>query len=191
MNFALLRTVAAGAAVASGLVSLSALAQVTPGDPGAVASPRPAPAPAAAPVTPATPPSTTSSASAPARLTPIGLWQTIDDKTGKPRSLVRISDSGQGVLIGRIEKVLNATVAVPVCEKCDGDQKNRPIEGLQILSGLKPYDGYWADGRILNPEDGKTYNVKATPVDGGRKLEMRGYIGLPVFGRTQTWIREP
>lgn len=124
---------------------------------------------------------------------PVGLWRTIDDLTGKPRSLVRILDSGDGVLVGRIEKILDPQVdhPDPVCERCDDDRKNQPIIGLEIIRGLKPHGGHWADGRILNPEDGKIYHLKATPVDAGNKLEMRGYIGLPMFGRTQTWIREP
>lgn len=124
---------------------------------------------------------------------PIGLWQTIDDQTGKPRSLVRILDGGDGILVGRIEKILDPRIdhPDPVCERCDDDRKDQPIIGLEIIRGLKPHGGHWAGGRILNPEDGRIYHLKATPVDAGTKLEMRGYIGLPMFGRTQIWIREP
>ena len=122
---------------------------------------------------------------------PVGLWRTVDDRTGRERSLVRIIDSGDGVLVGRVEKVLEAVPPNAICEKCDDDRRNQPVIGLEIIRGLKPRGGVWADGRILNPEDGKIYHLKATPLDGGQKLEMRGYIGLPLFGRTQVWIREP
>ena len=128
-----------------------------------------------------------------AAASPVGLWRTIDDLSGQPRSLVRIVDRGDGTLVGRIEKILDPAVDQPdpVCERCEDDRRNQPIIGLEIIRGLKPQGGHWADGRILNPEDGKIYHLKATPVDAGTKLEMRGYIGLPMFGRTQTWIREP
>ena len=125
--------------------------------------------------------------------TPVGLWRTIDDQTGKARSLVRIVDTGNGVLVGRVEKILDPVYDVPdaVCKRCDDDRRNQPIIGLEIIRGLKPHGRSWADGRILNPEDGKIYHLKATPAEAGTKLEMRGYIGLPIFGRSQTWIREP
>ncbi len=122
---------------------------------------------------------------------PIGLWRTIDDKTGKARSLVRISDPGDGVLVGRIERFLEHVPAGAVCEKCEDDRYKQPVLGLEIIRGLKFLDGRWADGRILNPEDGRIYHLNATPIDGGEKLKMRGYIGMPLFGRTQVWIREP
>jgi uncharacterized protein (DUF2147 family) len=122
-------------------------------------------------------------------MTPVGLWRTIDDLTGKPRSLVRIRERG-GVLVGRIEEIFEPSRPNPTCELCPGDRKDQPIEGLQIIHELKRFADRWADGRILNPEDGRIYKLRATPVDGGRKLEMHGYIGSPLLGRTQTWIRE-
>ncbi len=122
-------------------------------------------------------------------MTPVGLWRTIDDLTGKARSLVRIRERG-GVLVGRIEQIFEPSRPNPTCDLCPGDSKDQPIEGLQIIRELKRFADRWADGKILNPEDGKVYNLRATPVDGGRKLEMHGYIGLPLLGRTQTWIRE-
>ncbi|MET0509270.1 MAG: DUF2147 domain-containing protein [Burkholderiaceae bacterium] len=122
-------------------------------------------------------------------MTPVGLWRTIDDLTGKARSLVRIRERG-GVLVGRIEQIFEPSRPNPTCDLCPGDSKGQPIEGLQIIRELKRFADRWADGQILNPEDGKVYNLRATPVDGGRKLEMHGYIGLPLLGRTQTWIRE-
>jgi uncharacterized protein (DUF2147 family) len=127
-----------------------------------------------------------------AQSTPVGLWKTIDDRSRKERSLVRISDHG-GVLSGRIEKRLDPDAkAEDVCDKCSDDRKGKPIGGLEIIRGVKKSDGddnRWDGGRILDPEDGADYKVRLTPSDGGRKLEVRGYIGAPFLGRTQTWIR--
>ena len=127
-----------------------------------------------------------------AQSTPVGLWKTIDDKTKKERSLVRIADNG-GVLSGRIEKRLDPDAkADDVCDKCSDDRKGKPLQGLEIIRGVKKSDSddkRWDGGRILDPEDGADYKVRLTPADGGRKLEVRGYIGAPLLGRTQTWIR--
>jgi uncharacterized protein (DUF2147 family) len=123
---------------------------------------------------------------------PAGLWKTIDDTSKKERSLVRISENG-GVFSGRIEKRLDPN-AKPneVCEPCTDDRKGKPVDGMEIIRGVKKSadDGaLWDGGSILDPENGKTYKVRLTPVDGGKKLEVRGYIGMPMLGRTQTWIR--
>jgi uncharacterized protein (DUF2147 family) len=122
-------------------------------------------------------------------MTAVGLWRTIDDMSGRPRSLVRISERGK-VLVGEIVEVFEASAKEAVCSLCPDDRKDQPIVGLQIIRDLKRFDDRWADGFILNPEDGKIYTLRALPVDEGRKLEVRGYIGMPVLGRTQTWIRE-
>lgn len=127
-----------------------------------------------------------------AQATPVGTWKTIDDATKKEKSIVRITESG-GVLTGRIEKLLDpATSADAVCDKCSDDRKDKPIVGLTIITGVKKSDNaadIWDGGHILDPNDGKTYKVRLSPVDGGRKLEVRGYIGMPMLGRTQTWLR--
>lgn len=126
-----------------------------------------------------------------AQATPVGLWKTIDDKTKAERSQVRISDNN-GVLSGRIEKLL-APDAKPdaKCDKCDDDRKDKPIVGLEIVRGVKKNDSgdAWDGGTILDPNEGKVYKVKLTPADGGKKLDVRGYIGMPMLGRTQTWVR--
>ncbi|MEN9544568.1 MAG: hypothetical protein RLZZ598_1401 [Pseudomonadota bacterium] len=127
-----------------------------------------------------------------AQASPAGLWKTIDDTTKKERSLVRIADNG-GVFSGRIEKRLDPN-AKPneVCEPCTDDRKGKPVDGLEIIRGVKKNAddaALWDGGSILDPENGKTYKVRLIPVDGGKKLEVRGYIGMPVLGRTQTWIR--
>jgi uncharacterized protein (DUF2147 family) len=126
-----------------------------------------------------------------AQATPVGLWKTIDDKTGAERALVRISESG-GVFTGRIEKVLAAD-AVPdaKCDKCEDDRKDKPMVGLEIVRGVKKSDSdnMWDGGTILDAREGKVYKVRMQPADGGKKLEVRGYVGMPMLGRTQTWIR--
>ncbi len=126
-----------------------------------------------------------------AQATPVGLWKTIDDKTKTERALVRISETG-GVFTGRIEKVVAAD-AVPgaKCEKCDGDRKDQPMLGLEILRAVKKSDteNLWDGGTILDAAEGKVYKVRLQPADGGKKLEVRGYVGMPMLGRTQTWIR--
>lgn len=123
---------------------------------------------------------------------PVGLWKSLDEQSGKPKALIRIADSG-GELRGKIEKLYQADGSEyqPLCEHCDGALKNQPIVGMTILSGMKPDDGGYAGGQILDPGNGKTYRSKMTLTEGGKKLQVRGYIGTPLLGRTQTWVREP
>ena len=124
-----------------------------------------------------------------AQMTPVGVWKSLDDKTGAPKSEVRITDNG-GVLTGKVERILREG-ADPnaVCDKCTDDRKGQSIVGLEIIRGAKQAEGkeVWEEGKILDPENGKTYTLRLTPVDGGKKLEVRGSIGP--FGRTQTWVR--
>jgi uncharacterized protein (DUF2147 family) len=122
-------------------------------------------------------------------MTPVGRWHTVDDKTGELKSEVHIVDNG-GVLSGSIAKLLAKDAKQDaVCEECTDDRKGKPILGLQILRGVSknPEKEVWEGGRILDPQNGKTYAARLTPIDGGAKLEMRGSIGP--FGRTQTWVR--
>lgn len=122
---------------------------------------------------------------------PAGLWKTIDDASGKPRSLVRITEAN-GVVSGKIEKLFRepSEDQNPVCDKCDGELKGKPVLGMTILNGLQKDGDSYAGGTVLDPHNGKTYKAKLTLKDDGKKLDMRGYIGAPIFGRTQTWIRE-
>ena len=124
--------------------------------------------------------------------TPAGLWKTIDDASKKEKSLVRITDNG-GVFSGKIEKLLDPdTKPDAVCEKCTDDRKDKPVLGMTIITGVKQAANaadLWDGGHILDPNDGKTYKVRLSPVEGGKKLEVRGYIGMPMLGRTQTWLR--
>ena len=124
-----------------------------------------------------------------AQMTPVGLWKNVDEKTGAPKSEVRITDNG-GVLSGKVERILREGAdPAAVCDKCTDDRKDQSIVGLEIIRGAKKVDGkdVWEDGKILDPENGKNYTLRLTPIDGGSKLEVRGSIGP--FGRTQTWVR--
>lgn len=126
-----------------------------------------------------------------AQTTPVGLWKSIDDKTKTERSQVRISESG-GVLTGRIEKLLAPDAnANAKCDKCDDDRKDKPIVGLEIIRGVKKAeaDNTWDGGTILDPAEGKVYKLRLQTAEGGKKLEVRGYVGVPMLGRTQTWVR--
>ena len=121
---------------------------------------------------------------------PAGRWKTIDDNTGKVKSIVEISQAGNGTLSGKVLQVLQSDKGPhPVCDKCDGANKNKPIEGMTILWNLSP-DGAnkWNDGTILDPAKGKTYSSKIELVDGGNKLEVSGCIAF--ICRSQTWLRE-
>jgi uncharacterized protein (DUF2147 family) len=122
---------------------------------------------------------------------PVGLWKNIDDETGKPKALIRISES-RGELNGKVERLFRAPgdESTPVCDKCDGARRDQPILGMTILSGMKPDGADFSGGQILDPSSGKTYQSKMSLADGGKRLHVRGYIGMPAFGRSQTWIRE-
>lgn len=128
-------------------------------------------------------------ASAMAQMSPAGLWRNVDDKTGEVMAEIRITDNG-GVLNGRIEKSLKKDgKADAICEECTGDRKDKPIAGLEIIRGGKKVEGrdVWEGGKILDPENGKEYRARFTPIDGGKRLDVRGYLGP--FWRTQTWNR--
>ncbi|MFO3705262.1 DUF2147 domain-containing protein [Xanthomonas codiaei] len=123
---------------------------------------------------------------------PVGRWKTIDDETGKPKSVVQIEQAANGTLSGKVVEILQSAKGPnPICDKCDGERKNKPIKGMTILWGLKP-DGtaVWSGGSVLDPAKGKTYKAKITLTEGGKKLQMRGYVGIEALGRTQTWVRE-
>jgi len=126
-----------------------------------------------------------------AQATPVGLWKTIDDESKQEKSLVRISESG-GVLSAKIEKLLDPTKQDSKCDKCSDERKNQPVVGMAIVRNVKQNaddKAMWDGGEILDPNNGKTYKVRMKPVDGGKALEVRGYIGAPLLGRTQTWQR--
>ena len=124
-----------------------------------------------------------------AQATPVGLWNTISDRDGKPTAVVEIRLLNNE-LSGVVRELL--VVADPedsVCGKCSGDRKGQRIVGMEILRHMRPDGDHWSDGEILDPENGKTYRATAKLIDGGQKLVVRGYIGLPIFGRSQVWVR--
>ncbi|WP_374591617.1 DUF2147 domain-containing protein [Aquabacterium sp.] len=124
--------------------------------------------------------------------TPVGLWKTVDDHTGRDKSQIRIVED-HGVLFGRVEKLLDPEVKSGiVCDLCTDDRKDKPVLGMTVIRNVKHSDkdpAVWEGGDILDPKNGNVYRVRMTPVESGKKLEVRGFIGAPVFGRTQTWIR--
>ncbi|MFM8736362.1 MAG: DUF2147 domain-containing protein [Betaproteobacteria bacterium] len=125
-----------------------------------------------------------------AQQTPVGLWKSIDDETKTEKSLVRITEAG-GTLTGKIEKLMDPTKQDAKCDKCSDARKDQPVLGMTIITGVRAGSDQtlWEGGEILDPNNGKAYKVRIKPIDGGKKLEVRGYIGAPLLGRTQTWIR--
>jgi uncharacterized protein (DUF2147 family) len=124
-----------------------------------------------------------------AQMSPVGTWHTIDDETKEVKSEVQIVENA-GMLSGKVTKLLRKGAKQDViCDKCTDDRKDKPILGLEIIRGAKKADGkdVWEDGKILDPEKGATYSLRLTPIEGGKKLEVRGSVfGI---GRTQTWVR--
>lgn len=126
-----------------------------------------------------------------AQSTPVGLWKTIDDDGKTEKSLVRITDSG-GVYTAKVEKITDPSKQDSKCDQCTDERKDKPVIGMTIMRNVKAADGdpnLWDGGEILDPNNGKTYKVRLKLVDGGKKLDVRGYIGAPILGRTQTWLR--
>ena len=123
-----------------------------------------------------------------AQMTPEGLWRSIDDKTGEAKAEIRIAATASGALNGRIEKALVQS-GQPNCTACTDDRKDKPKLGMEIIRGAKKSDtdAVWEGGKILDPENGKEYTLRMMPLDGGKQLQIRGYIGP--FYRTQIWKR--
>ena len=123
---------------------------------------------------------------------PVGTWRTIDDKTKKERSIVRITEQN-GELKGVVEKLFDQPGDDPahLCKECEDERKDKPIVGMTILWGLKKEGDAWTGGEILDPKNGKIYRCKMTLSADGKSLNVRGFIGISLIGRTQTWLREP
>lgn len=122
---------------------------------------------------------------------PVGLWKNIDDVSGKPKALIRITDN-KGELEGRIEKLFRPADQDqnPKCNLCEGANKDQPVIGLLFMSGLKKSGDEYTGGQIIDPDNGKVYKSKLTLVEGGKKVNVRGYIGVPMLGRSQVWVRQ-
>ncbi len=117
-----------------------------------------------------------------------GQWKSIDDETGKPKSIIEITEK-DGVYSGQIIQLINPSEPNPVCKKCKGERANQAIEGMVIVENVSKKKNSWSGGTILDPKKGKTYKVKFTLIENGSKLKVRGYIGIPTLGRTQVWER--
>ena len=121
---------------------------------------------------------------------PTGRWKTIDDETGKVKSIVEVSKAANGSLTGKVVEIVNSDRGPnPLCDKCSGANKGKPVKGMTILWNLKP-DGanQWAGGTILDPAKGKSYKAKAELQSGGNKLDVSGCVAF--ICRAQTWVRE-
>ena len=124
-----------------------------------------------------------------AQATPVGAWNTISDKDGKPTAVVEIRQGPDG-FVGVITGLLvPAEPEDSVCGKCSGERKGQRVVGMEILRHMRADGDEWTGGEILDPETGKTYKAKMKLVDDGMKLVVRGYIGFSMFGRSQTWVR--
>ncbi len=125
-----------------------------------------------------------------------GLWGQVDEKSGKIQSLVRIVEIAPDRYEGFVEKiyVTPGEDPNPRCEDCKGVRKNQPVLGMRIITDLSRAtggDNVFEGGEILDPDSGETYRLKITVLDAGKKLDVRGYIGIALFGRSQIWLREP
>ncbi|MBP6115276.1 MAG: DUF2147 domain-containing protein [Neisseriaceae bacterium] len=117
----------------------------------------------------------------------VGKWQTIDDETKKPKGVVEIVASG-GAFQGRVTQLYEGSLNQ--CTGCTGAQKDGPIIGMTVVSGLKETkDGQYEGGKVFDPKSGKTYSAKAKLINNGQSLELRGFVGVSLLGRTQTWKR--
>jgi len=135
------------------------------------------------------PPAAAADAAAAGADSPIGLWKTVDDKTGEPRAIVRIYEQ-DGRLFGKIEGSFKPDIEHRVCGVCSDERKNQPMLGLVIIRNMKHTDDEYSGGDILDPDTGSIYHCKMH-VEGGTRLVVRGYIGFSLLGRNQTWQRVP
>lgn len=123
--------------------------------------------------------------------TPVGTWQTIDDHTGQPKALVQITQDADGALSGKVIKGLGPNDQPDRrCTACTDARKDQLILGMTIINGMKKDGDGWDNGQILDPENGKLYKCKMHLDENGQKLVVRGYIGISLLGRSQTWNRQ-
>lgn len=122
---------------------------------------------------------------------PVGYWKTIDDVTGKPKSIIKVWETPEHSLVGQVVKLFPSPGKTQhvLCQACSGDNHNQPIVGMVIMKGLTSHEHQWGSGEILDPQNGKTYNCSAKLAENGKRLNVRGYIGMPILGRSQTWER--
>ena len=119
---------------------------------------------------------------------PLGRWKTIDDESGKAKSILVITEEN-GLLSATIEEILvkKADGSPRLCLKCKGDLEGAPMEGLRIVWDMQADGDEWSGGRILDPENGKVYKAEMKLNEDGSQLEVRGSVAF--FGRSQFWHR--
>ena len=124
-----------------------------------------------------------------AQMTPAGLWRSIDENTGEAKAEISIKDNGKGGLNGVVERSLLKTSSEPNCSLCTDDRKDKPKLGMEIIRGAvkAASEDIWEGGTIMDPDSGKVYKLRLAPLEGGKKLQVRGYIGP--FYRNQVWQR--
>ena len=122
-----------------------------------------------------------------AQNTVIGKWKTIDDKTGKPKSIIEIYEK-DGKIYGKIIDILNPANKKNLCTECSGAEKNKPVMGMVLINGLTKDNDEYNGGTIIDPTNGKVYKCYIA-LEAQDKLKVRGYIGLSIIGRTQYWYR--
>jgi uncharacterized protein (DUF2147 family) len=119
----------------------------------------------------------------------VGRWKTIDDETGKAKSIVEITQNSNGTFSGRITEILSSDKGPnPICDKCKDDRKNKPVKGMEIIRGMKKEDAGYAGGTILRPADGKVFKSKMQLLEGGKKLGVSGCVAF--YCKEQVWIRQ-
>jgi uncharacterized protein (DUF2147 family) len=134
----------------------------------------------------------TSTLAARSEVSPAGLWHTVDDVTGKPRAEIRIEVSGDRLTGFVVRSLVPGEVGDKLCDRCPGARHNQPLIGMAILSGLARERNnalVWSGGEVLDPDSGKTYKARVELAKDGQSLKLRGYIGMPLMGRTQVWRR--
>ena len=125
---------------------------------------------------------------------PVGYWKTVDDVTGKAKSIIQITESSNHTLSGKILKIIPrlGQQQQEFCTACQGERHNARILGMQVLEGLSKLQQparAWSGGVIVDPKNGKSYQCAIALSKNGQLLNVRGYMGMPLFGRTQTWVR--
>lgn len=127
-----------------------------------------------------------------AQESPVGRWKTIDDETKEAKSVVEISQGTDGKLLGKIVQLFKKPEEDqnPKCDKCKDERKDQPILGMTFLWGMEKRSSDWGNGNILDPQNGKTYSAKIQVVDEGKRLKVRGFIGISLLGRTQYWEKQ-
>jgi uncharacterized protein (DUF2147 family) len=123
-------------------------------------------------------------------ISPVGIWQTIDDSSHKPTAIIEISQNEDGTLSGKALKGLLPNDTGRRCTACKDERKDQLIQGMTIVKDIKQIGEGWDGGKILDPNNGTEYKCKMHLIDGGQKLVVRGYIGFSLIGRSQTWVRQ-